>query len=432
MKLNLKLKTILSVSVFLLVFIALILIATFCDLQISGIMTKGILADGKYFAEDFFGVMLEAVGCTPIYLMIAFVLCVLFWSCLKLWKKKPINIICAVICAIGVAVACWFAIKDSAGYIFEHTLARTGDISGNLAAIDKFEHSAAVYGAEAVFGIIMGALALVATMHFKPETLKKLLWFCIAAGCAIALANLLIMIIKDPVGRMRYRAINSTLGAELIEQGQVKGYTKWFVINKQPSQDILNIFKDTYGVSDPFKSFPSGHTCSAGTVYALIMIPTLFDFKSKNKKGATLACWLVPIIYTGLVAVSRIMVGAHYMSDVTFGGTLAFVSCVLMWEIFICKGSHFFAVFPKLKKQTAEGESVEIAEQEQNEQITVENADNRNSVSDIAENEELTVGVINEAGNREAQTSENAGTEMLSEANDTSVDNEVIENEITD
>ena len=84
MKLNLKLKTILSVSVFLLVFIALILIATFCDLQISGIMTKGILADGKYFAEDFFGVMLEAVGCTPIYLMIAFVLCVLFWSCLKL------------------------------------------------------------------------------------------------------------------------------------------------------------------------------------------------------------------------------------------------------------------------------------------------------------------------------------------------------------
>ena len=89
-------------------------------------------------------------------------------------------------------------------------------------------------------------------------------------------------------------------------------------------------------------------------------------------------------------------------------------------------------MFPKLKKQTAEGESVEIAEQEQNEQITVENADNRNSVSDIAENEELTVGVINEAGNREAQTSENADTELLSESNDTSVDNDVIENEITE
>lgn len=383
MKLNMKAKTILSVALFLVVFIALILIATFCDFQISGIMTKGILAEGEYFATDFFGVMLEAVGCTPIYLFIAFVLCVLFWSCLKLWNKKPLNIICAVVCAIGVAVACWFALKDSVGYLFEHTLARTGDIAGNFNALDKFEHSAAVYGIEAFFGVIMAALALVATMHFKPETLKKLLWFCIAAGCAVALANILIMIIKDPVGRMRFRAINSTLGAGLIEGGQVKGYTQWFVSNGQPSKDILNMFMDTYGVKDPFKSFPSGHTCSAGTVYVLIMIPTLFGFKERNKKGATLACWIVPILYTALVAISRIMVGAHYMSDVTFGGTLSFVCCVIMWEIFICKGSHFFAVFPKLKKQTANG-----AEE------TTEAAD-ENAVADINE----AVEGVNETAN---------------------------------
>ena len=393
MKLNMKAKTILSVALFLVVFIALILIATFCDFQISGIMTNGILAEGEYFATDFFGVMLEAVGCTPIYLFIAFVLCVLFWSCLKLWNKKPLNIICAVVCAIGVAAACWFALKDSVGYLFEHTLARTGDIAGNFNALDKFEHSAAVYGIEAFFGVIMAALALVATMHFKPETLKKLLWFCIAAGCAVALANILIMIIKDPVGRMRFRAINSTLGAGLIEGGQVKGYTQWFVSNGQPSKDILNMFMDTYGVKDPFKSFPSGHTCSAGTVYVLIMIPTLFGFKEQNKKGATLACWIVPILYTALVAISRIMVGAHYMSDVTFGGTLSFVCCVIMWEIFICKGSHFFAVFPKLKKQTANGaeETVEAADENASADINeavegVNETANENTTEIVTEN----------------------------------------------
>jgi len=353
MKLNLKLKTILSIVVFLLVFIALILVATFCDFQISGIMTKGILPEGEYFATDFFGVMLESVGCLPIYLTAAFILCVLFWCCLKLWKKKPFNIICAVVCGIGVVVACWIGLKDSIGYIFEHTLARTGDISGNLAALDKFEHSAAVYGVEVVFALIMGALAILATMHFKPETLKKLLWFSIATVGALLLANLLIMIIKDPVGRMRFRAIQSDLGAKLIEDGKVAGFTEWYKANGQPSQNVLNSFLNTYGVKDAFKSFPSGHTCSAGSVYALIMIPTLFGFKEKNKKGATLACWIVPIVYTALVAVSRIMVGAHYMSDVTFGGTLAFVSFVIMWEIFICRGSHFFALFPRLKKQTA-------------------------------------------------------------------------------
>ena len=375
MKLNLKIKTIISIVAFVLIFVGLILIASFLDFQVSGILTKGVLAEGEYFATDFFGVMLESVGCIPIYLFIAFALCVLFWSSLKIgvpyksggkWNtKKPVNIVCAVICAIGVVAACWYAIKDSVGYIFEHTLNATGDIAGNLEALDKFEHSAAVYGVEAVFGLIMGALAIVATMHFNVETLKKLLKYVLAAACAVLLANVLIMIIKDPIGRMRFRAINSTLGAGYIESGEVQGYTPWYVINHQPSKEILAQFKSIYGVKDAFKSFPSGHTCSAGTLYTLIMIPTLFGWTGNKKKlGATIACWVVPIVYTGLVAISRIMVGAHYMSDVTFGGTLAFVCAVIMWEIFICKGSHFFALFPNARKKAtvkAEAEQEEIA-----------------------------------------------------------------------
>ena len=421
MKLNLKLKTILSVAVFLVVFIALMLIATFCDFEISGIMTKGILKDGQYFATDFFGVMLEAVGCTPIYLMIAFVLCVLFWSCLKLWEKtphgtpikRPIKVICAVICGIGVAAACWYALKDSVGYLFEHVLARTGNIEENLQALDKFEHSAAVYGIEAFFGVIMAALALVATMHFKPETLKKLLWFCLAAACAVALANILMLIIKGPVGRMRYRAIQSSLGADYIASGELKGYTQWFVSNGQPDEAILQKFLETYGVKDAFKSFPSGHTCSAGTLYTLIMIPTLFGFKEKNKKGATLACWLVPILYTALVAISRIMVGAHYMSDVTFGGTLAFVCSVIMWEIFICKGSHFFAVFPKLKKAKANG---------------LEEAVENNATESVAENSD---GAVEDVQTESVYAVENT-VENTEHVDETPIDAAVNENVETD
>lgn len=41
------------------------------------------------------------------------------------------------------------------------------------------------------------------------------------------------------------------------------------------------------------------------------------------------------------------------MSDVTFGGTFAFVSFIIMREIFICKGSHFFALFPRLASKKA-------------------------------------------------------------------------------
>jgi len=419
MKLSLKLKTIISVATFVLVFVALILIASFCDLQVSRILTKGILAEGDYFATDFFGVMLESVGCIPIYLMIAFVLCALFWSCLKLWKKKPLNIICAVLCAIGVVAACWYAIKDSAGYIFEHTLARTGDIAGNLKAIDAFEHSAAVYGVEAVFGLIMGALAILATMHFKPDTLKKLLKFSIAVAAAVALANILIMIIKDPVGRMRFRAINSDLGQTLIndEASGVKGYTAWYVTNGQPSQAILDSFKYTYGVKDAFKSFPSGHTCSAGTVYALIMIPTLFGYTGKKeKRAATVACWVVPIVYTALVAISRIMVGAHYMSDVTFGGTLAFVCMIISWEIFICKGSHFFALFPKLRKVKATDGVTESVESEE-ETFAFENLGGE----ELCVNAEADVNVANKSRSSEetAETVENSEDVQSEESQET-------------
>ena len=119
MKLNLKSKTIISVVLFLVVFVALILVATFCDFAISKILTKGILNKGEYFANDFFGVLFESVGCLPIYLMGAFLLCVLFWSCLKLWRNKPAAITCAILLGIGVVVAFWLGLKDSVGYMFE-------------------------------------------------------------------------------------------------------------------------------------------------------------------------------------------------------------------------------------------------------------------------------------------------------------------------
>ncbi len=347
MKLSLKLKTILSVVLFCVIFVALILIASFLDLQVSKIMTKGILEPGAYHSTNFFGVLLESVGCLPIYLFIAFALCVLFWCSLRVLKtkNKAINVVLGVICAIGVVAACWYAIKDSAGYVFEHAIARTG--YGTLEALDKFEHSATVFAIEAVFAAVMAALAILATMHFKEDVLKKLFKFVIFAAVATLVANLLIMIVKTPVGRPRFRALQSELGQSFKEDGVI-AFRPWYKGGGQPDAGVVSAFENTYGVDDAFKSFPSGHTCSAGTLYALIMIPDLFELK--HKKGAKLACWLVPILYVGLVAVSRIMVGAHFMSDVTFGGTIAFVCFVIAREVML-KGKHVFAVFPKSAQQ---------------------------------------------------------------------------------
>lgn len=370
MKLSQKNKTIIAIVLFVAIFAALVLIASFLDLQVSKLLTKGILKEGEYFATDFFGVLLECVGCIPIYLMIAFACCVLFWTCLRIVRKRnnALGIVLAVVCAIGVAAACWYTLKDIMGYVFEHSISRVNVANGNSAAVigntlealDKFEHSAVLYAIEAIVGVLIAVPALFAAKLFSEETLKKLVKFIFATAVALVVANVLIMIIKTPIGRMRFRAINSTLGQGMIDRDMVQGYTPWYKINGQPNEGVLAAYESTYGVTDAFKSFPSGHTCSAGTVYALMMLPDLFEFK--RKKGAKLACWIVPIVYVALVAISRIMVGAHYMSDVTFGGTIAFVCIMIAREIIVLKGKNVRALF---SKKSDEKESEAAAEKEE-------------------------------------------------------------------
>ena len=57
---------------FIAVFGALLVTATFTDLQVSNILTAKALAAHTYYTnETVYGVVLEAVGSSPVYLMLA-------------------------------------------------------------------------------------------------------------------------------------------------------------------------------------------------------------------------------------------------------------------------------------------------------------------------------------------------------------------------
>lgn len=372
--LDTKGRTIVCLCCFLVVFAAIILVATFYDYQVSEILTKNALKPGDYIANDVFGVVGEAVGTSPIYIVLAVCTAILCWFFARNFDKKAWNVTLAVVFAIAGAVAWWFYIKDIMKYILEHAAAQVGAVAG--AVVYEFRHDGAIMAVEWLIAVTLDTLTVFAFKNLKKETLKKLVWWVVAVVAACVLANVLIMLVKDPVGRMRFRAINSSVGQALINGGQVAGYTPWYIANGQPDSSIIETFVANYpGAEDAFKSFPSGHTCAAGMAYALIMLPDVVDFK--HKKGAKIACWVVPVLITGLVAISRIVVGAHYMSDVTFGGTIAFVSFIIAREIFVCKGSHFFALFPKLapKKKLAletagEGDVVDVECENANENLS--------------------------------------------------------------
>lgn len=361
--LNTKQATIIGVCLFVLVFVALILVASFCDFQISKILTKGSLDEGEYISHGFFAVVGEVFGTSPIYIVAALLMGILFWFCLKVVPKKALGIVGAVVSAVLIVVAWWFFAKDIVGYLFEHAanqasskISNPADAEATVAAIYEFRHAFGVRLVEVLTALVIGALTVFAFKGISAENLKKLGWFVLAAIVAAAVANLLIMIIKKPIGRMRFRAINSTVGSQLIEDGLVSGYTPWFKANGQPSKEIIALFTAKWpGAKDAFQSFPSGHTCAAATSYALIMLP--YAIKFKREKLAKVLCYACPIVITMLVAIARIVAGAHYMSDVTFGGTIGFLCMIISMEIFVCRGSHFFALFPRLAKKNAKSAS---------------------------------------------------------------------------
>lgn len=81
----------------------------------------------------------------------------------------------------------------------------------------------------------------------------------------------------------------------------------------------------------------------------------------RRQKWTRPVIYAVTIAFTGIVAISRIAAGAHYMSDVLFGGTLSFLCMMIGREIFIFKGAHFKALFER-KAVPLDGDNAETAE----------------------------------------------------------------------
>lgn len=340
MKLTLKQKSWIAVAVFVVVFAGLLVTATFTDLEVSHLLTKGALEDGAYLADDVFGVFFEIVGSSAIYILIGACATICFWFFIKVYNRKPWNVIFAVICAVAGTVAFWLMFSDIFGYVIEHILKDTFVTGGNEFAryelIHSLEDNGAFIAVEILLAIAFEGLTLLSMKSLSNATLAKLTKFVLASAVMAALANILVMVIKEPVGRMRYRAMNSDVGQIM---GGFDNFTKWFV--STDNNKVYNA-KELFGYSDAFKSFPSGHTCAAGMVYALIM---LIDVLEVKKTWHKVAIWVSTVVAVGLVAVSRIVVGAHFFSDVLMGGTLAFVSMIIAREIFISRGAHVKAMF---------------------------------------------------------------------------------------
>jgi len=88
---------------------------------------------------------------------------------------------------------------------------------------------------------------------------------------------------------------------------------------------------------DECKSFPSRHSANVATLIWISMLPTFI--KGLQKKTTFLL--VIAISWTVMVMISRMIMGAHFLSDVIIGATIGLVCFFVVKDIVLKNISAF-------------------------------------------------------------------------------------------
>ena len=293
-----------AVGAFLLIFGGLLALATIYDLQISFFLASPNLASGRYFSTSFPCNLVEVVAMAPIWGFATFAASILV---VYLHHKGG---------AARALELLFFGISVFTGSSFLRDMMKY-----LLQILDKEAVMRQIWFklAMAAFGLTATVLILALAGRWIQAHMRQMLPFALAiiGSCC---CFLFVELIKNPVGRMRFRAMH------FVEDYSY--YTPWYQVSSA-REHLGSLGFDR----DYFKSFPSGHTFSGSMAYLVILLPDLFK-NLQTRKWKTLS-YVVPIAYTGLVAFFRVAAGAHFLSDVLVGGTMGFVAVQFFRWLFL-------------------------------------------------------------------------------------------------
>ena len=155
-----------------------------------------------------------------------------------------------------------------------------------------------------VLVIVANLIVYRLTRTTEPDELTR--WALMVLAVWIAQAIILNAIVKPLWSRPRMRVIEVTPG---------RNFQPWWVIGNPDKWAYI-----AAGViKDGFKSFASGHTAHAAIGLMLAGLPTV-AFKEKPSRRRVVF-WTAAVV-AALVAFGRIVIGAHFLSDVSCGFAL--------------------------------------------------------------------------------------------------------------
>lgn len=121
-------------------------------------------------------------------------------------------------------------------------------------------------------------------------------------------------LVKIGWGRPRWRSI--------VDNDDLE-FRPWYVMGK----DLRDLFEDIIP-HEEFKSFPSGHSADAACSLALVLLPDAVP-AVKDKGRLIAACALA---WTAIVMLSRIVAGAHFVTDVTAGFLVTYTVLFVLYH----------------------------------------------------------------------------------------------------
>ena len=166
---------------------------------------------------------------------------------------------------------------------------------------------------------------------------KLLLVFIIVMLVAIGLSLVAgVTAIKSIFHRPRYRTVS------LLEELQpgLLSFHPWWV--RCPNyKDIITDANTNLGLSltsEEFKSFPSGH---AGTCAVVVLFSLILPLVKPEYEKAQLYVFYGGVAWTFFIAFTRILVGAHFLSDVSMGALLTGIFALVFNEVSIAINNKY-------------------------------------------------------------------------------------------
>ena len=185
-------------------------------------------------------------------------------------------------------------------------------------------HKILILGIGTLVSCLLCPITIYLTSRVKDENKLQFAFVGLIIIIGAVLSQAFTQGIKPFIGRLRYRAIYVLKENGLAEYAK---YTSFITLNGKgtltPEMEALGLTKDI------FKSFPSGHTTAGSVIMGLCFLP--LAFRAENQKKYCIIFSVVSILYIIVLAISRMVMGAHFLTDVTCGFGITFTSYVVAY-----------------------------------------------------------------------------------------------------